>query len=137
MVAANRFNSWIEYVNEKAIDFDNDTFAVALSNVAPVATNTVLADITEIAYTNLSARTLTIAAAGQASGTYTATANQLTLTASGAAATFRYVVIYDDTATGDPVMSYYDYGSAVTMANGETFEIGATDPFTIWTDAPA
>ena len=137
MATGNPFNAFIEYVNEKAIDWANDTFVIALTNVAPVATNSVLADITEIAYTNLSSRPLTIAAAGQSSGTYTATANQLTLTASGNGATFRYVVAYDDTATGDPLVGWWDYGSAVTMVNGDTFIIGATNPWTIWTDAPA
>lgn len=135
-IAANRFNSFIEYVNEKAIDWDNDTFVVFLTNSAPVATNTVLADITQIAYTNLSSRTLTISAAGQTSGTYTATSNQLVLTASGAVATFRYFGVYDDTATGDPLVTWWDYGSAVTMASGDTFTIGAAATFTLWTDAP-
>ena len=137
MTAGNRFNSWIEYVNEKAVNFQTDSFVIALTNVAPVATNSLLADITEISYTNLSSRALTIAAASQTSGTYTVTANQLTLTASGAVATFRYVVMYDSTPAGSPLVQYWDYGSAVTMQSGDTFVIGATNPFTIWTDAPA
>lgn len=137
MTAGNRFNSWIEYVNEKSVNFQTDAFVIALTNTAPVATNSVLADITEISYTNLSSRALTIAAASQTSGTYTVTANQLTLTASGAVATFRYVVMYDSTPAGSPLVQYWDYGSAVTMQSGDTFVIGATNPFTIWTDAPA
>jgi hypothetical protein len=137
MAAGNRFNSFIEYVNEKAVNWQTDTFVIALTNSAPSSSNSVLADITEISYTNLSSRTLTIAAASQTAGTYTATANQLTLTASGNVATFRYVVAYDDTATGDPLVGYWDYGSAVSMVNGDTFVIGATNPWTIWTDAPA
>jgi len=49
----------------------------------------------------------------------------LVLTASGAVATFRYVVIYNDTPTSpaDPLVGWYDYGSDVTLANGETFTI--------------
>lgn len=136
MAAANRFNSFIEYVNEKAIDWDNDTFVLALTNVAPVATNTVLADITQISYTNLSARTLTITAAGQASGTYTATAAQLVLTASGAVAAFRYVVLYDDTVVGDPLVAWWDYGSSITMASPDTFTFGSAATFPVWTDTP-
>jgi hypothetical protein len=137
MVAANRFNAWIEAVNEKQIDWDNDTFVIALTNVAPVATNSILTDITQISYTNLSSRTLTIATAGQTLGTYTATANQLVLTASGAVASFRYVVLYDDTATNDPLVCWWDYGSTVTMVAPDTFTIGASNPFTVWTDTPA
>lgn len=137
MATGNQFNSFIEYVNEKAINWQTDTFVIALTNSAPSASNSVLTDITQISYTNLSSRTLTIASASQTAGTYTATANQLTLTASGAVATFRYVVAYDDTATNDPLVGWWDYGSAVTMGNSDTFVIGATNPFTIWTDAPA
>lgn len=137
MTAGNRFNSWIEYVNEKSVNFETDAFVIALTNSAPVATNSVLADITEISYANLSSRALTVAAASQTGGTYTVTANQLTLTASGAVATFRYVVMYDSTPAGSPLVQYWDYGSPVTMGSGDTFVIGATNPFTIWTDAPA
>lgn len=137
MVAANRFNSFIEYVNEGAIDWDNDTFALALTNSAPSSANSVLADITEISYTNLSSRTLTITAAGQSAGTYTATCAQLVMTASGAVGPFRYVVAYDDTAASDPLVGWWDYGSAVTMQNGDTFTFGNSATFTLWTDAPA
>jgi hypothetical protein len=136
MAVANRFNAFIEFVNEKAIDWDNDVFVLALTNTAPVATNSVLADITQIAYTNLSSRTVTISAAGQASGAYTATAAQLVLTASGAVAAFRYVVLYDDTAASDPLVAWWDYGSAITMASPDTFTFGSAATFPIWTDTP-
>ena len=105
-----------------------DSFVVALTNTAPVATNSVLADLTQISYTNLSSRTLTTASSSQTGGTYSLTLNDLTLTASGAVATFRYVAIYDDTPTSpaDPLVGWYDYGSAVTMASGDTFLIDFT-----------
>lgn len=45
------------------------------------------------------------------------------LTASGAVATFRHVLIYNDTASNDELVGWYDYGSDVTLANGETFTI--------------
>lgn len=134
MVAATEFHSFIEYVNEKAINWQSDTFVLALTSSAPVVTNTVLADITQISYTNLSSRTLTITAASQTSGTYTATCSALVMTASGSVGPFRYIVLYDDTATGDPVAAFWDYGSAITMANGDTFTFPA---ITLWTDAPA
>lgn len=136
MATGNRFNSFIEYVNEKAINWQTDTFALALTNTAPTAGNSVLADITQIAYTNLSSRALTITASGQTAGTFTATCAQLVLTATGAVGPFRYVVMYDDTATGDPLVQWWDNGSEITMASGDTFTFGAAATFTIWTDAP-
>lgn len=127
MATFNKFNAWAENAVEVA-NLGTDQFVIALSNTLPVATNSVLADITQIAYTNLSSRNLTTASSTQTSGTYSLTLNDLTLTASGAVATFRYVIIYDDTPTSpaDPLVGWYDYGSSITMANGETFTIDFT-----------
>ncbi len=50
-------------------------------------------------------------------------------------ATFRYVVIYNDTATNDELIGFYDYGSDVTLANGETFTIDFTGAFITITPA--
>lgn len=122
MATFNKFNAWAETMVEGA-NLGSDAFVVALTNSAPSATNSVIADITQISYTNLSSRALTTASSSQSSGTYTLAFNDLTLTASGAVATFRYVVIYDDTIAGDPLVGWYDYGSSVTMANTETFVI--------------
>ena len=50
--------------------------------------------------------------------------NDLTLSASGGSvATFRYIVIYNDTATNDELIGYYDYGSDVTLASGHNLII--------------
>lgn len=137
MATAVEFQSFIEYVNEKVVDWDNDSFKYALTNSAPnAATNTVLANITEIAYTNLSSRVATVSAAGQTTGTYTATVDQLVLTStSGTTGPFRYVVFYDDTPTSpaDPLVAYWDYGSSITLADGETITLSTWN----WTDAPA
>ena len=115
----------MEDAAEKVHNLGADALTIALSNVAPVATNSVLANITEIAYTNLSARVVTVSSSVQTSGTYKLVCADLVLTASGAVATFRYVVLYNDTPTSpaDPLIGWWDYGSAVTLANGETFTI--------------
>ena len=137
-----KINDWPENLAE-VVDMDADTFIVALSNTAPASEtsnptadgNGILANVTQISYTNLSSRTLTLASSSTSSGTYTADFNNLTLTASGAVATFRYIYIYDDTPTSpaDPLVAHFDYGSAVTMANTETLDINfnASGLFTI------
>jgi hypothetical protein len=135
MAAFNKFQSFVEAVAEKVHDLGSDTLTVALTNTAPVATNTQLSNITQIAYTNLSSRVLTGVTSAQSGGTYTLDANDLVLTASGAVATFRYVVLYNDTATNDELICWFDYGEGgVTLANAETFTI-AFDPAGILTIA--
>jgi hypothetical protein len=119
----NKFNSFVEALAEKTHNLGADTLTVALTNTAPAAGNTVLANITEISYTNLSSRVLTSVTSAQTGGTYTLDAADLVLTASGTVPTFRYVVLYNDTATSDELIGYYDYGSAVDLLNGETFTI--------------
>lgn len=124
MATYSKFNAFIAAVFHKKHDFSADTFKVALTNSAPSASNTVLADITEIAYTNLSTRTLTRTSSGQTAGLYKAIFQDLVLTASGGAvATFRYAVIYNDTATNDDLVGWYDYGVSSGLNDGETFTI--------------
>lgn len=125
MATFNKFQPFVENLAEKVHNLQSDTLTIALCAVAPSAANAVLADLTQIAYTNLSARALTVATSAQTSGTYKLVINDLVLTASGAVATFRYVVIYNDTPTSpaDPLIGWYDYASNVTLANGETFTI--------------
>ena len=120
MATGNKFNSFVENLAEKVHNLGSDTLKVALTNSAPVATNTVLANITEVSYTNLSSRTLSVSSSSQTSGTYKLVIADLVLTATGAVGPFRYVVIYNDTATNDELIAWYDIGSAVTMANTDT-----------------
>jgi len=126
-----------------AMDLDADTLVVALSNTDPTAGtnvvsdgNGVLGNISQISYTNLSSRTLQNVTSTQTSGTYKLSADDLTLTASGGSvAAFRYIVIYDDTVTSpaDPVIGYYDYGTSLTLNDGDTFtiDIGANGILTL------
>lgn len=123
MASYQKFQPFVENVAEKVFNLGSDTLTVALTNSAPAGTEGTLSQITEIAYTNLSSRVITTTSSAQSSGTYKLVLQDLVLTASGTVATFRYIVIYDDTAASDQLVCYYDYGSAVTMINGDTFTL--------------
>lgn len=123
-VAFNKFNAFTEALAEKKHNLGSDTLKIALTNTAPTASNAILTDITEISYTNLSSRTITTSSSSQSSGVYKLVLNDLTLTASGGSvATFRYVVLYNDTATNDELIGWWDYGSAVTLVDTQNFII--------------
>lgn len=126
MATFNKFNAFVEHVAEGVHNLQTGALTVALTNTAPAATNSVLADITQISYTNLSSRVLTVASSAQTSGVYKLTINDLVLTASGGSVgPFRYIVLYNDTPSSplDPLIGYYDYGSALTLNDGETLTI--------------
>ena len=128
MATFNKVNQYVEDVQHGVHDFSTDQLVVALTAAAnaPVATNTVLANLTQITYTNLSTRSVTTASSGQTSGTYTLALTDLVLTASGGSVgPFRYVVLYNNTPTSpaDPIVGWYDYGSDLTLADGEQLTI--------------
>jgi len=121
-----KFNSFVEALAEKKHDLGSDTLKIALCAAAnaPVAANGVLADLTEIDYTNCSSRDLTVSSSAQTSGTYKLVLADLTLTASGGAVgPFRYAVIYNDTAVNKELIGFYDYGSEVTLNAADQFVI--------------
>lgn len=125
MATFNKFNSFVEAMAEKAHNLGSDQLVVALTDAAhaPVATNTVLANLTQVSYTNCSSRNVTTSSSAQTSGTYKLICANLTLTASGTVGPFRYVVLYNDTASNDELIGWWDYGSEVTLANGQTFTV--------------
>lgn len=125
MATFNKIYSFVENVAEKVHNLGSDQLKVALTNTAPVATNTVLANLTGVfATTNLSGATpfnLTVSSSAQTTGTYKLVIADLVLTATGAVGPFRYIAIYNDTATNKELIGWYDYGSSITMASGDTF----------------
>ena len=124
MAAFNKFNAFAENVAEGVHNLGSNQLRIALTNTAPVAGNSVLADLTEITYTNLSARNVTTSSSAQTGGVYKLTCADLVLTASGGSVgPFRYVVLYNDTAAGDPLIGWFDYGSSITLASGETLTV--------------
>jgi hypothetical protein len=132
MATYNKFQQFVEDIAHGVHNLGSDQFVVALTNAAnaPVATNEVLANLTEIAYTNLSSRNITTTSSGQTAGVYKLVLTDLTLTASGGAvAAFRYVCIYNTTPTSpaDPLIGWYDYLSDLTLSDGESLTVNFDD----------
>ena len=124
MAVFNKFDSFVEAVAEKVHNLGSDQLTIALTNTAPVAGNSLLANITEITYTNLSTRNLTTTASSQTSGLYKLVVSDITLTSTGGSTgPFRYVVVYNSTAAGGPLVGYFDYGSSITLLSGESLTV--------------
>ena len=132
MATYNKVNSFVTELaagtHANAVNAATDTLRAALTLTAPVATNTVFANLTEIAAGNgYTAGGEDIGnGTSQTGGTITITATDVTWTATGGAiADFRYPALYNDTPTSpaDPLWGWYDYGSTVSLATGETFTL--------------
>lgn len=127
MASFNKFNSFVEAIAEKVHNLGSDTLKVVLTNSAPSAANTQLSDITQIANGNgytTGGTQASQSSSSQTGGTYKLVLTDVVFTASGGSmGPFRYVVLYNDTATNDELIAYWDYGSAVTLASGETFTV--------------
>lgn len=126
MATFTKFNCFVENLAEKVHNLGSDTLKVMLTNSAPDAANTLAANITEISAGNgytAGGMTVTITSSAQSSGTYKLVGSDPSITASGTVGPFRYAVLYNDTATNDPLIAYWDRGSSVTLASGDTFTL--------------
>ena len=128
MATYNKFNQTVEDLAHGVYNLGTDQLVVALTAAAnaPVATNSVLANLTEISYTNCSSRNVTTTTSEGSDGSYELVLTDLTLTASGGTVgPLRYVILYSDTPTSpaDPLLGWWDYGSDITLQDGETLLI--------------
>lgn len=130
MASFNKFNQFVEDLAEKVHNLGSDTLKILLTNTAPVAGNSVKADLTEISAGNgytAGGNAASASGSAQTSGTYKLTlADPTTWTASGGTiGPFRYAVLYNDTPTSpaDPLIGWWDYGSSITLNAGETFTV--------------
>jgi hypothetical protein len=128
VVAFNKFNQFVQDLAEKVHSLSADQIEVYLSNTLPdAALDLVKADLAEIAtgfgYTGPQDTQNTGA---ETAGTYTLTGTKVVITASGGSiGPFRYVVLQNTTPVAplDPLIGWWDYGSALTLLDGETFSV--------------
>jgi hypothetical protein len=134
MAAYNKVNITVQDFARAIHNFSTTTLLkVMLTNTLPTSSMTTSTDITEISTGNgYAARgaTVSLTSAIQSSGTYKLVANALTFTAAGGTiGPFRYQVLINSTAITSstisgstaPIIGFYDYGSAITLNDTETF----------------
>lgn len=138
MATYTKFQDFSEQLVRGIHDWDAHTFKLMLTNTAPVATNTIKADLTEIAAGNgySAGGTATTISISEATGTTTVSGTEVVFTASGGSiGPFRYVVLYNDTAASDNLVAFWDYGSNLTLLDTEslTVRFNNASPGTIFT----
>lgn len=130
MAAFNKFNIFVQDLGNAVHNFSSHACKVLLVNTAPTSSSAVKADLTEISAGNgysAGGNAASLTSWSQSSGTAKLVlADPATWTASGGSiGPFRYAVLYNDTPTSpaDPLIGYWDYGSSITLASGETFTV--------------
>lgn len=127
MAAYNKFHQFAEDLAEGVHNLSSDTLKVFLTNDLPDAGDTVKTNITEISAGNgytAGGSVVTVTSHAQASGTFTLIGSDVVFTASGGAiAQFQYAVLYNDTEASDKLIGWWDNGSAIDLADGESVTI--------------
>lgn len=134
MAVFNKLNGFVEHLSKGVHDFSSHQLALALSNLAPSSeaappsgstSDCKLANVTQISYTGLSSRNVTTTSAVQTAGTFRLVLADLTLSATANVGPFRYIYLYNATASSPvaPLIGYFDYGTSLTLANGESLTI--------------
>lgn len=128
MAAYQKFQAFVQNLGRGVMNLNSDALNVVLTNTTPVAANSILSDITQIAngggYTTNGA-VIPNTSFSQSSGTATLLGDSVTWTGSGGGmGPFEWVVWYDTVPTSPlkPLGGFWDYGSAVTLAAAETFQ---------------
>lgn len=135
------FNNLWKHCAEKVHNLSADTLKVYLTNTAPSASNTIKTDLTgELSTANgytAGGATVSGVSSTQTSGTYKFYFSDITWTASGGSiGPFRYAVLYNDTPTSplDPLIGWWDYGGAITVADGDQFVLDIDSTNGIFTE---
>jgi hypothetical protein len=127
MASFNKLNQFVADVANKVHNLGSDTLKVALTNTAPAATNTVFANIVEIAAGNgytAGGGAATLISSVQSGGTYVLKLNNVTFTATaGSIGPFRYCVLYNATPAAGNLIGWYDYGTNLTITAGNSFQV--------------
>jgi hypothetical protein len=133
MATYNKFQDFAEQILKAVHDLDGThTLRIALTNTAPTAAQVSFDGVTNHpppaaanGYTS-GGNTLAGVTLSETTGTAKLVVSDSVFTATaGGIGPFRYVVIYNDTATtpADALIAWYDYGSSITLLDTETFTV--------------
>lgn len=128
MAVYNKFNQFTKDLIDGKHNFASNSFKVMLTNVAPVVTNSIKADLTEITAGGTTGYTAggnaTTITESTASGIAKVSGTNVVFTAStGGMGPFQYAVLYNATTSGNPLIAWWDYGAAITLASAETLTV--------------
>lgn len=130
MAVFNRFNNFNLDLAHKVHNLGSDALKVYLSNSTPnIALHTVKADLSEIAAGNgytAGGASATVLSSSQTNGVYRLILNDpLTWVATGSGfGPFRWAVLYNSTATNNPLIGYWEYPITISNVNAsETFKL--------------
>jgi len=133
MSSFNKFNVFVQALAEKRHDLSNDVLKVYLSvsppNPANHTTYNGTAGITAPAEISAGfgyvagGNTVSVISSSQTNGVYRLILQDPAIwTASGGTMnTFRFFVLYNSTATSNNLIGWWDYGSIITLNNGQGF----------------
>lgn len=130
MATYNKFQDFSEQLVKGTHQFGTHVYKIALTNTAPVATQTqfLLANHPAPAAANgyTAGGNVTTLTVNEVTGTTTVQGTEATFTATaGGIGPFRYAILYNDTATSpaDAAVAWFDYGSSITLNDGETLVV--------------
>ena len=127
MTAYNKFNSFVSDLAQGVHNLNANTLKIMLTNTAPTATNTLKSNITEVAAGNgytAAGAVATFISGNDTSGTYRLILSPVSWTASGGSiGPFEWAVLYNSSTANGNLIGWWDYGTAVTLTNGNTFTV--------------
>lgn len=142
MATFSKFNAFVEALAEKKHDLSADTLKIAFTNTEPAATDAVFDPVTAHpppaavdGYTTGGHATAQVTSE-QTVGTYKLVLTDVELNAGpGGIGPFRYILLYNDTTPDDALVGWWDYGSSITLNDGESIKLDVSDALGVFTIA--
>jgi hypothetical protein len=151
MATFNKMQQFVADLGTKLINLNTDALTILLTNTVPNVADTLVDTTTSTCTVKATSNALEIAAGNgytkkgaaigsvaysQTSGTGKLTGNAVTFSASGGTiGPFQYAVLYDDTSgttSTRSALGWWNYSSAVTLADGESFKVAADTAGANW-----